>query len=308
VTDRALLLLSLWGAAGCVSARDLGFYEPAVVGLPPDDASADLSAVWVGHATVLVRLGDQHVLTDPNLSGALFILPRHTPASLTPAELPPIDAVVISHLHFDHYDLPTLARLPPEVPVVFPRDSARYTTNLGRRKVALEPWTSVRAGRLRITAVPVAHFGGRYGFDAWWNRSYTGYVIEGHGRTVFFAGDTGYDPELFREVGRRFPRIDLALIPIGPFRNDRGNAVHTDPAEALQIFEDVGAEHMLPIHFEAYYGPFGGFDAPRDKLTRLVAERDLGARVHALRTGERLVAPWARTPPSEPPDASDPSL
>lgn len=95
--------------------------------------------------------------------------------------------------------------------------------------------------------------------------------------------------------------------PSGPFRNDRGNAVHTDPAEALQIFEDVGAEHMLPIHFEAYYGPFGGFDAPRDKLTRLVAERDLGARVHALRTGERLVAPWARTRPSEPPDASDPS-
>ncbi len=283
--------LALGTACASTNLEDWSFYAPAVRGLAADDRSADLSAVWVGHATVLLRIGPQRVLTDPNLNGALFVLPRQTPASLEPEELPPIDVAIVSHLHFDHFDRYTLDRLPADVPVVFPADSARYTTNLGRRKAALDAWSSVRVGGLEVTAVPVAHFGGRYGFDALWNASYTGYVIEGYGRTVFFAGDTGYDPEMFVEIRRRFGRIDLALIPIAPYRGDSGNAVHVDPAEALQIFADVGAEYMMPIHYEAYYGPFSGMFAPRRKLERLVQEQSLEGRVHAVHTGQRLVLP-----------------
>lgn len=290
--------LTLLAGSGCFSFKtaDWSFYEPALYGLPADDAQADLSAVWAGHATVLLRIGPQQILTDPNFSGALFILPRQTPASLTHQDLPKVDAVLISHLHFDHYDRSTIRKLPQEVPIVFPAQSEAYTTNLGRRKALLGAWQRVRVGALRITAVPVAHFGGRYGLDAWWNRSFTGYVIEGYGRTVFFAGDTGYDPKMFKEIGRRFPNIDLALIPIAPFRGDRGNKVHVDPAEALQIFDDVGAAHMMPIHFEAYYGPFGGFHLPRQKLKRLTEQRKQQKQVHALRTGERLVLPRSKPP------------
>lgn len=287
----ALLAVALASAAGCA-----GYHPPAVFGLPADAAGADLSAVWVGHATVLLKMGPQRVLTDPNLNGALFILPRETPASLRPEQLPPVDVVLISHLHFDHFDRWTLSELPKDVPVLFPETSQAYTTNLGRRRGYLGPWERVRVGGLTVTAVPVSHFGGRYGIDALWNSAYTGYVVQGYGRTVFFGGDTGYDPELFVEIGRRFPNIDLALLPIAPYRGDSGNRVHVDPEEALQIFADVGAKHMMPIHFEAYYGAFGRFGEPRAKLARLVAERGLEGRVHALVTGERLALPRGRAP------------
>lgn len=280
---RSVVALALLAATGCA-----GYHAPARFGLPPDDPAADLSAVWVGHATVLLRIGPQQIMTDPNLEGALFILPRETPASLTPDQVPDIDAVLISHLHFDHFSRWTLKRLPVDVPAVFPAGAGPYTTNLGRDKAILGAWERVRVGGLMITAVPVAHFGGRYGLDAFWNRSYTGYVVEGYGRTVFFGGDTGYDPELFREVRRRFPKIDLALVPIGPYFGDSGSPVHVDPKEALQVFADVGARHMLPIHFEAYYGAFGRHSEPRAKLAQLVTEGGLQSRVTLWRTGERV--------------------
>lgn len=291
---RALLASSLLvGAAlsGCA-----GPWTPAVRGLPVDLPEAPLSVVWVGHATTIVRLGPARVLTDAHFGDRLFVMPRETPASLGPGELPRIDVAIHSHLHFDHFDRASLAALPAEVPALFPAGSARYLTALGRRHAELEPWAAIRVGGLRITAVPVAHFGGRYGIDALWNRSYTGYVIEGAGRTVFFAGDTGADPERFRAIARRFPRIDLALVPIAPYFGSSGNAVHVDPGEALDIFEQTVARYMIPIHYEAYYGLFGRHSTPRERLSQLVARRGLEDRVFALQPGQRWILPSDRGP------------
>jgi L-ascorbate metabolism protein UlaG (beta-lactamase superfamily) len=135
----------------------------------------------------------------------------------------------------------------------------------------------------------VHHSGGRYVIDALWNRASSGYVIQGEGRTVFFAGDTGYDPGAFKEIGRRFAGIDLALIPIAPARG--GNRNHADPKEALQIFADVGARYMIPIHFEAYHSTAIPIDEPRRVLNEQVEQRGLQDRVFALRTGERWMLP-----------------
>ena len=190
-------------------------------GMPRDDRSAPVSAVWVGHATVLIRIGNRTVLTDPNLAGAILVVPRETPASLEPRELPPIDVAILSHMHLDHFDAPTLRRLGPRPLVVYPKGGEAYDDEiLQPRKRSLSPWESVETAGLRITAVPARHQGGRYGIDSLWNHAYTGYVIEGAGRRVFFAGDTGYDPHKFREIGERFPGIDLAFIPIAPGRKE----------------------------------------------------------------------------------------
>src|SRR5712671_4412147 len=102
----ALVLPTL--IAACAGPRR----EPAVRGLPRDDPSATLSVVWVGHATVLIRIDHRYLLTDPNLGGAILVQPRVTPASLTPEQLPPLQLVLISHLHVDHFDTDTLKRLP----------------------------------------------------------------------------------------------------------------------------------------------------------------------------------------------------
>ncbi|MFL5456895.1 MAG: MBL fold metallo-hydrolase, partial [Myxococcales bacterium] len=116
-----------------------------------------------------------------------------------------------------------------------------------------------------------------------------GYVIEGFGRTVFFAGDTGYDPKKFVEIGKRFPAIDLALIPIAPARG--GNLNHASPEEALRIFQDVGARYMIPIHFEAYHSTVVPIDEPRKVLEDTAEKEGLTERVFALRTGERWILP-----------------
>src|SRR5690349_10729961 len=84
------------------------YEQPAVRGMPLDDRRASLSAVWVGHATVLLRIGRRYVLADPNLGGAIYVLPRETPASLKPWELPPIDVALLSHMHLDHFDAKTV--------------------------------------------------------------------------------------------------------------------------------------------------------------------------------------------------------
>ena len=271
----------------CAAAR----HDPAVRGMPIDDPDASLSALWVGHATVLLRFGRHFVLTDPNLGGAIMVVPRVTPASLTPRQLPPIDVAVVSHLHVDHFDLWTLKRMSHRAEVLYPVGGENYVAAVAQPTRSLAPWESVERAGLRITAVPVRHSGGRYVVDALWNRASSGYVIQGEGRTVFFAGDTGYDPGAFKEIGRRFPGIDLALIPIAPARG--GNRNHADPKEALQIFADVGARYMIPIHFEAYHSTAVPLEEPRKLLVSESERRGLEGRVFALRTGERWMLPDA---------------
>jgi N-acyl-phosphatidylethanolamine-hydrolysing phospholipase D len=282
------LLPALALLTGCLAAHQ----EPAVRGLPLDDRAAPLSAVWVGHATVLLRMGRRVVLTDPNLNGALVVVPRETPASLTPWELPRVDVAVISHMHLDHFDVPTVRKLGFATTILYPDGGQTYAAEIPQPdQRPLKRWESVQVRGLTITAVPARHQGGRFGLDALWNHAYTGYVIEGAGCRVFFAGDTGYDPRIFREIGARFPGIDLAFIPIAPAKTGRKRDRwgHASPAEALDIFRDLGATAMVPIHFEAYYSRGLDHGAPRRVLLAEVERRELQDRVFALRTGERLV-------------------
>lgn len=271
---------------GCAAAH----HEPAVRGLPRDDPEAALSVVWVGHATVLIRLGHRFVLTDPNLGGSLWIQPRVTPASLTPEQLPPVQLVLLSHLHIDHFDTWTLNRMPASTEVVFPPDADSYMSAIRQvTKESLPFGKSLERGGVKITSVPVRHAGGRYLVDAFWNKSFAGYIIESDGKRIFFAGDTGYDKTAFVEIGRRFPNLDLALIPIAPAKG--GNVDHASPAEALDVFRDVGARYMIPIHFEAYGSMAVPYEQPRAELLAEAKKRHLEDRVFALYTGERFIVP-----------------
>ena len=279
--------------AACLLACMGPLREPAVRGLPLDDPDAALSVVWVGHATVLIRLGHRFILTDPNLSGSLVVVPRIMPPSLTARQLPPLQLVLLSHLHIDHFDRDTLHKLPASTEILFPPGSDSYLQLVKqRRKESVTFWKPITRGGLTVTAVPVKHQGGRYVFDALWNKGNTGYVIEGFGKKIFFAGDTGADEKAFREIARRFPGIDLALIPIAPSKGK--NPVHASPREAVDIFEQVGARYMIPIHFESYPTSVE-FDAPRKELLEEARKRGLENRIFALYTGERWVdgdPPW----------------
>jgi L-ascorbate metabolism protein UlaG (beta-lactamase superfamily) len=275
-------------AAACGAAR-----EPAVhVQVPRGAFAGDPDAItvsWIGHATMLIGIRGHWFLTDPMFSERLAgVMRRQVEPALAPSELPPLDAMLISHAHFDHLDFPSLRRLadvplmvPPGVPTFLPRDLPQHQV------VALDTWQSWTRGDVRITAVPASHGDGRYLVDRWHTRSHTGWIIEVGDRTVYFAGDTGYVAEQAREIGRRF-RIDVGLIPVGPagraawlerLRSD----VHANPDAALDLFRDIGAQWMVPIHFGTFFQPA---DRERPLVEAAVARHHVERSVRILAIGE----------------------
>ncbi|HCF59129.1 MAG TPA: hypothetical protein DFS52_14195 [Myxococcales bacterium] len=261
------------------------------------EAGAPLTARWIGHSTVVLRLGGVEVVTDPFLRGHLVGMRRQRPAGLREGELPRPEVVLVSHLHYDHCDLASLRALArPEATLVLPKGGARRLPPLGfGRVVELEPWESARVGGLNVVAFPVDHFGGRTGADAWLDRTFRGYVLEAEGQRVVFTGDTGLLTDWAAQVGERFPNADLALIPIGPYRGDGVDSpVHVGPSSALQILQDLRAKRMIPIHFESFFGFSTGEEpgAPRRRLRARAAQRGLAEVVWDLEVGESL-AVWA---------------
>lgn len=238
------------------------------------EPATGLRVVFAGHATVWVDLDGFRVITDPVFLGWLWMLPRQDNLGLDPQNLPPVDAVVISHTHMDHYDPWSIAQIKPRVPVFFPADTtqpavpADFYLNMVKGKPTYEIpwWQSVtiknREGKVgRITAVPAKHWGGRLGFDGAWGHNYGGWILESGGHVVYFAGDTGWDPEVFTAIGRRFPGIEVALIPIGPAWSrepvsPRLTRHHVNPTQALEAFRLVQAEWFVPIHYGAFYQGF----------------------------------------------------
>jgi L-ascorbate metabolism protein UlaG (beta-lactamase superfamily) len=125
--------------------------------------------------------------------------------------------------------------------------------------------------------------------------SYTGYVVEYAGHSVYFGGDTGYSRE-FRETARRFPDLDLAVLPIAPIEpRDFMCRVHLDPGEALRAFDDLGAKLLLPMHFDTFVNSDDSPGQARRELERLAMRKHLGAKLVLLEVGEqRLLTPAGR--------------
>lgn len=255
---------------------------------------ARLSVLWIGHATALVQLDDKFVLTDPVFTSSVGSISRRlVEPGMDPADLPPLAAIVISHTHLDHLSFDSLAMVEHKTQQLLLPEGAR--ANMPRYAFSsreLPPWQSVIADGVRITAVPVRHFGGRFGLDlAMSPRSFTGYVIEYHGLSVYFGGDTAFDAALFRATRSRFEELDLALLPICPNRpRDYMRQVHMGPGEALEAFELLGAAHMVPVHYDTFVNSDDQFgDCPRELRRARDARRLTESQVAILDIGEQRV-------------------
>lgn len=255
---------------------------------------AKLAVAWAGHATVLIQIGDKLIITDPFFTKTIGLVARRSVRTgLDPTILPKIDFTIVSHIHFDHFNFGSLDMLPKGGELVIPEGALQYTPDFGFKDVnELKPWDFIERDGVRITAVPVQHFTGRYGFDGAWlgTLGYTGYVVEYRGITVFFAGDTGYNPELFKELGRRF-RIDVAILPIAPGGGTGiGGRVHTNPLGALTVFKEVGAKYMLPMHYGTlFYGSDANPTEAIDRLREVATKEGLIDNILDLQMGEQRV-------------------
>jgi len=260
----------------------------------PKRPEARLAALWVGHATVLLQLDDRFVLTDPVFTHTLAqASPRLIEPGLDPARIPPLAAVVVSHMHFDHLSFSSLDLLEERTPIVLVPPGVR--ANMPRYSFEireLESWAAYEHDGLRITAVPVQHVGGRYALDAAFEtRAFTGYVLEYHGISVYFGGDTGYIPSAFKATRARFPNLALALLPICPEApRDFMQYTHVDSQQALDAFSLLGARQMIPIHFDTYINSDDAPGACPNALRARMRARGLSdEQVSILAIGEQRV-------------------
>ena len=253
---------------------------------------------WVGHSTFAVHDADDVFLTDPHFTDRALIPHRSVPPGI-PVEAVPADAfAVVSHNHYDHLDEGTVRELPASVGWYVPLGLADWFRERGRDDVTeLDWWESARRGRWTITCLPAQHWSRRIGQGT--NETlWCSWLLDSGDHRYYHAGDTGYFHG-FAEYGRRFPDIDVAMLPIGAYEPRWFMRYqHMNPAEALLAFRDLGAGTLLPMH----WGTFDLTDEPLDEAPRALAEAlassDVDpARVRTLAIGERWKVP-ARNPAS----------
>ncbi|RME76354.1 MAG: MBL fold metallo-hydrolase [Chloroflexi bacterium] len=210
---------------------------------------------YIGHATVLIELDGVRLLTDPLLRNQVMHLRRWRILS-RPVVQPRLDAVLISHLHFDHLDLPSLRLLDRSIPVIVPRGAGVILDRLNFRRIyEVSAGEVVQVGAVRVRATIARHSGERHPFgpvaDA------LGYLVEGS-KTVYFAGDT----DLFPEMASLADRLDAALLPVWGWGPTLG-AGHLDPWRAAQALTLLRPALAVPIHWGTFYPVGMGWANPR---------------------------------------------
>lgn len=286
--------------------RKYAEHEPVVervaregpVGAPPEEG---IRVTWVGHSSTILQVDGKTLLLDPVWSKRLAgVVKRHTEPGVKWEDVPPVDALVVSHDHYDHLDAATVKRLPRATPVFVPTGVASWFLKRGFTNVVERSWwEDALLDGLRLTCVPAQHFSGRTP----WGRDRTlwaGWVVEGaRGGKAYYAGDSGYFPG-FHEIGEAFPGLDVALIPIGAYSPRWFMApVHVDPPEGGQAFLDVGAREMIPVHWGAFRLADEPIDEPPRALREWWAQKGLEpARLRVPKLGETLEVKAMRASPA----------
>jgi N-acyl-phosphatidylethanolamine-hydrolysing phospholipase D len=231
------------------------------------------SITYLGHGTLWIRLRDQNILTDPIFGDIAFFLRRFAPFPLPPEALPRIQVVLISHSHLDHLDKESLRRLGTDPLYLVPLGHRDWFEKAlpGAAVVELDWFETYSHKGLLYRFLPAQHWSKRTPFDT--NRRLWGtWLIEGGGRKIFYAGDSGYFRG-FAEFGEKFGPIDAALLPIAAYEPRWFMSVyHMNPDEAVKAFLDLRAQHFIPQQ----WGVFDLTDEPMDAPAR--AYREAAAR------------------------------
>jgi N-acyl-phosphatidylethanolamine-hydrolysing phospholipase D len=238
---------------------------------PPE---AGWRVTWLGHASFLLQGGGCSLLVDPVFSNYCSPLPfpslrRKVPPPCAIGDLPRIDAILLTHGHYDHLDLPTLRRIGKGTKIIIAEGHAAWLRRMGFTDVSELAWhvgAEIFPG-IRVTATSAQHFTARSLFDR--NRGHwCGWLVEGAGCKLWHAGDSGYCPA-FSEIGGRYGPIDFGMIPIGAYLPRRiMRAMHLNPKEAVEAFFETRCRRAVAMH----WGTFQLTDEPLGEPPLLLEE------------------------------------
>ncbi|MBU1076054.1 MAG: MBL fold metallo-hydrolase [Spirochaetes bacterium] len=265
----------------------------------------------IGHSTVLIHLDNVNILTDPNWNGENIILPRSNPPAVKLEDFPRIDAVLISHGHFDHLDVETLKALHKQnkdIKYFLPQNLGGVLEEIGiTNYLELKGDRSVMYKGITIRPYQARHSGTRYIFSSLDTSLAFCYLIKGS-HTIFFSGDTGYT-NLFKKIGEE-ERIDVAFleiqgwkvrkisnkgsekdIPDSDLNREKGYVYtgrHMHPEQAVEAFIDLRAKKFIPIHYDAFFVEFRGDVKILEVLREAARSKKIGDRLLFEKLGTKL--------------------
>ncbi|WP_369700009.1 MBL fold metallo-hydrolase [Bacillus sp. AFS041924] len=253
----------------------------------------DTKITWFGHSALLIEIEGKTILIDPMFGNAPTPFPQFggkrysggLPIEIS--ELPKIDAVILSHDHYDHLDYGTIKKIKQKVDrFIVPLGVGSHLVSWGVPKETISEhnwWDEFMFEHLTLACTPARHFSGRSLTDR--NSTlWCSWVIIGENNKIYFSGDSGYAPH-FKEIGEKYGPFDLALMECGQY-DKRWSAIHMLPEETVKAFIDVKGKVLVPIHFGAFTLAFHDWNDPIERAVKVAKEN--GVKYSTPKIGEAI--------------------
>ncbi len=270
-------------------------------------AKNDVRITWLGHAALLIEIDGFRLLTDPVFSKRASPMQWMGPARFHPVPIdidaiPMLDAIIISHDHYDHLDYHTIKRLAPKTHRFFvPLGVASHLISWGIEpsKIVERDWWQKGNldGVISLIAKPAQHFSGRSIFDR--NKTlWTSWVIMSKQHRIYFSGDTGMF-DAFKEIGERYGPFDFTLLHVGAYA-DEWPEMHMNPEQAVQAHLQLKGKVFVPIHWGTFNLAFHNWNEPAERLYKVARDKKLNfvipkAGQHIFNSDLQPVKTWWRT-------------